>query len=239
MSPLRLRSFPQLDLATLPVDPHSRTRSTRRALPLFRGDRLSDKLASALLQAQAVPFKELLESFEFFEHVRKRVRAPTVVDLCCGHGLVGMLYGIHHRDVQTVRLVDRTRPESVDRILAALHPLVPWLAPKVRVETCTLADVAIDPGSAVLGVHACGSATDAVIDLALATRSPVGLLPCCHQKRALPGPPTLGRALGLGLATDVHRTYRLDAAAYQTRWTELPAAITPKNRVIVGWPASP
>lgn len=235
MSSTRLKAFPQLDLATLPVDPHSRSRTGTTARPLFSGDRLNEKLARALIDARVLPFKELLESFEVFEHIRRRVRGPTVVDLCCGHGLVGMLYGIHHRDVQAVHLVDRTRPPSVDAILAALAPVVPWLPPKVRFSEADIHAVEIREDAVLLGVHACGVATDAVLDRAIAGGHAVGVLPCCHPKRSLPGPATLGAALGVPLATDVHRTYRLDAAGYRTRWTQLPAAITPMNRVIAAW----
>lgn len=230
-----LKAFPGLDPSTLPVDPHSRSKTGSRARSLFEGDRLNHKLALALIDARVLPFKELLESFEVFEHIRRVVRAPVIVDLCCGHGLVGMLYGIHHRDVLRVRLVDRRRPDSVDPILAALAPVVPWLGPKVTFEEASIDAVAIDGPAALLGIHACGSATDAVIDVALRGQHPVALLPCCHQKRNLPGPPTLGGALGISLATDIHRTYRLDAAGYRTRWTALPESITPMNRVITAW----
>jgi hypothetical protein len=167
--------------------------------------------------------------------VRRAVRAPAVVDLCCGHGLVGMLYGIHHRDVHTVHLVDRVRPASVDRILAALDPVAPWLRPKVTYAEARIEAVPLPPGAALLGIHACGGATDAVIERAIGGHHPVALLPCCHAERLLPGPKTLGSALGLALATDIHRTYRLDAAGYRTRWSALPEAITPMNRVIAAW----
>ena len=52
-----------------------------------------------------------------------------------------------------------------------------------------------------------------------------------------PGPAALGRALGVSLATDVHRTYRLEEAGYTTRWSEVPKAITPMNRLILAWPS--
>lgn len=237
MPPRTLRAFPQLDPRQMPVDPHTRSKTGTAARAQFTGNRLNDKLALALIDARVLPFKELLESFEVFEHIRRRVRAPQVVDLCCGHGLVGMLYGIHHRNVERVRLVDRRRPASVDRILTALDPVAPWLRPKITFEACTISDVDIDPPAAIIGIHACGTATDAVIDQALAGRHPVALLPCCHPKRALPGPPTLGAALGVGMATDIHRTYRLHDAGYATRWSSLPPEITPMNRVIAGWPA--
>lgn len=215
----------------------SRSRPGAWAQKWFDSDGLEDKLACALLDVRAVPFKEVLESFEFFAHVRRRVRAPVVADLCCGHGLAGMLYGVFHRDVEEVLLVDRARPDSVDRSLRAMGAIAPWLLPKVRFVEGQLQDVTVPAGAAVLGVHACGGATDAIIDVALDIGGPVALLPCCHAKASAPGPRSLSRALGSGMSTDIHRTYRLEAAGYVTRWSEIPPAITPMNRVIEAWPA--
>ncbi len=230
------KAFPRFNDALPDLHLDTRARPGAWVLRWFDGDGMADKLARALLTARAVPFKEVLESFEFFEHARRRVRAPVVADLCCGHGLAGMLYGAFHRDVDRVLLVDRARPDSVARSLAALGAVAPWLPPKVRFVEGRVEDVPLPAGAALLGVHACGGATDAILDRALGVGGPVALLPCCHPARALPGPPTLGRALGTPLATDIHRTYRLDAAGYRTRWSEIPAAITPMNRVIAAWP---
>ena len=43
------------------------------------------------------------------------------------------------------------------------------------------------------------------------------------------------KALGRALATDIHRTYRLEAAGYQVDWSAIPRAITPMNRIMVAW----
>jgi len=232
------RSFRTFNQQLPPIRLRSRARPGSPALAWFPGDGMESRLARALISARAVPFKELIESFEFFEHVRRRVRSPCVVDLCCGHGLAGMLYGVFHRDVDEVLLVDRTRPDSVDATLDALSTVAPWLPAKVRFLAGDLQTAPVPSGAAVLGVHACGPATDGVIDRALDAGGPVGLLPCCHPTAAVPGPASLGHALGHALATDIHRTYRLEAAGYRTRWSAIPAAITPMNRVIAAWPPS-
>ncbi len=217
----------------------SRSRPGEWIADWFGGDGIEDRLARALLDARAVPFKEILESFEFFERSRGHVRAPVVADLCSGHGLAGMLYGVFHRDVDRVLLVDRVRPPSVSVCLEALATVAPWLPAKVDVQERAIEDLELPDNSAVLGVHACGGATDAILDVALRAQASVAVLPCCHAKALLPGPATLGNALGLAAATDVHRTYRLHSAGYRTRWTAIPEAITPMNRVILGWPESP
>ncbi len=236
----RYKAFPQFNAGGLPVRAGARVRSRDRLAGAFSGDTLVARLARALLVSEAVPFKEVLENFEFFEHVRRYVRAPTVVDACCGHGLAGLLYAVHHRDVAHVRLVDQRRPESAMRCLEALEGVAPWIRDKVQFETIPLEAVAVDGQSAVIGVHACGRATDSLLDIALAAQVPVAVMPCCYPDAALPGPPTLGAALGVSVATDVYRTYRLDQAGYRVRWSAIPEAITPMNRILCAWPhASP
>ncbi len=232
------KAFPQLAAWADNPALHSRQRPGPWVLEWFSRNTHTDKLARALLEAKVLPFKEVLESFEFFERARRRVRRPFVADLCCGHGLVGLLYAVFHRDVEEVLLVDRVRPTSAEACLEALAPRAPWLRSKVRFAVARLEELSLPPQAAVLGVHACGQATDRVIDHALETRGPVALLPCCHAKACQPGPPALGRALGVSMATDIHRTYRLEAAGYQTHWATVPKAITPKNRVILGWPTT-
>ncbi len=236
MAPARFKAFRTFNANPPPIHLDSRSRPGAWSQSWFTSDRMEDRLARALLAARAVPFKELLEAFEFFERARRRVRAPRVADLCCGHGLVGMLYGVFHRDVAEVLLVDRTRPGSAETSLRALATVCPWLPGKVRFVEAELDSVRLSAGDAVLGVHACGRASDAVIEMAVAARGPVALLPCCHPRRGVPGPATLATHLGHAVATDIHRTYRLEAAGYQTRWTTIPEAITPMNRVITAWP---
>ena len=86
----------------------------------------------------------------------------------------------------------------------------------------------LEAGTSIVAVHACGVRTDACIDVALATGGHVAVMPCCYNKNG-PGPEGLGHAL----ATDVHRTYRLEAAGYWVPSSLIPEVITPMNRVLV------
>ena len=61
---------------------------------------------------------------------------------------------------------------------------------------------------------------------------PLAVMPCCH--RLAPGPPVLERALGIEMAGDIHRTYRLERLGYRVRWIDVPAEITPMHRILVG-----
>ena len=207
-------------------------------LPHFPGDGLHDRFARALARRRAVPFKEVLESFEFFARVRKHVRTAELVDLCAGHGLVGVLFALFERRVERVLLVDRVSPGSRDAVLEAAIEVGPWVEPKLRQERRNLrrSPLRAEPGSAVVAVHACGTLSDLALEVALESRGPVALLPCCRPHRRSPAPPAVARAVGADVAWDIDRTYRLEREGYHVRWDAVPEVITPMNRVIVGYP---
>ncbi len=209
----------------------------------FPGEDLAAQFGRALCAESATSIKEILEAFEFFQVVRKHVARAQMLDVCSGHGLVGALFALFERKVDSVTCMDPERPESAERILAALDRVGPWARPKLRYVASPLrkggglpAGVNVADGSAVVAVHACGALTDRAIDLAVGLGGPVALLPCCRRHRGYPAPEVLKRELGGDLAIDVHRTYRLHDAGYQVRWKSIPAAITPMNRILLGGP---
>ena len=231
-----LRDFNAEDLRPLAGN---KSRPGPRLVARITGDGLAPRLVRALADERALPLKEITEAFEFFAVVRRHLRRAThVADLCSGHGLAGLLFGIYERGVESVRLVDRRRPERHDRVLAAIERVAPWALEKTRYLETRL-DRARDelaPGSTVLGVHACGRLTDDCLDMAHALGGPVAVLPCCRPHAKSPAPEGLSAALGPDVAFDVHRTYRMEERGYRVRWREIPAEITPMNRVLIGVP---
>ncbi len=204
----------------------------------FPGEYLSSVFARELCQRRAMPFKEVLESFEFFACVRNRIKSTSVADLCCGHGLVGILFAMLQRDVEQVVLLDKRRPGSFDLVLSAAQAVAPWTADKVKYVEAPLKQALnhISPGTAILGVHACGARTDKCIEHAISLRSPIALLPCCRRHRSHESPECLKNVLGADVAIDVDRTYRLHAAGYRVRWDKISPLITDMNRVLLGQP---
>lgn len=204
----------------------------------FPGDYLSSVFARELCERRALPFKEVLESFEFFACVRNRVRSAAIADLCCGHGLVGILFAMFQRDVDRVCLLDRVRPKSFDLVLAAAQSVAPWTEAKVTYVEAPLRQCPklIEAGTAILGVHACGKRTDQCISHAIQLGSPIALLPCCRRHRLHDSPECLKTVLGADVAIDVDRTYRLHAAGYRVRWDQISPRITEMNRVLLGVP---
>lgn len=216
----------------------SKSRMSRRQLSYFQSARMPDKVARVLGEAQLLDLKEIVESFEFFQRVRHRVSRADVVDLCCGHGLVGMLFALLERRVERVYLLDHQFPASTHRIEAALNEAWPWVSPKIiRIERSVRgADHLLPRSAGVVAVHACGARTDWSLEVALALGGPLAMMPCCYTHQVYRGPETLKRHLGVTLCVDMQRTLDLHARGYQVDWQEIPPTITPKNRIIAASP---
>ena len=227
-----LRQFRDPDFAQ---DLRRRTRLGPLDAQLFPGDGLGDRFAQALCKAHALPFKELLEAYEFFVRCRKAVRRPTILDACCGHGLAGVLFALFEHKVNEVVLIDRTRPASFDRVVAAAASIGPWVPDKLRYVECDIkrAPKHVAPGSGVIAIHACGLRTDRALSVAIQGGGPFAAMPCCRPHRAHPAPDGLKRALGPDLAIDVDRSYALENAGYRVRWDAIPTGITSHPRMLI------
>jgi len=235
----RFKFFPQLNQLEDASWPGSRAHlDDRHAERHFQGDSLPDKLARTLAAADFLPIKEVLECAELFARIRKRTRAPLIADLCCGHGLLGVLFAIFEKDVKRVILIDRVAQPSREQLLEVIAPLAPWAVQKVELHTSKISvgHQWIEPGMGTVSAHACGTLSDLCIEIALASRGPIALLPCCYPKRACAAPEAVQTALGFETAYDIDRTYRIEAAGYRAWWAEIPPVITPMNRVIYGRP---
>jgi hypothetical protein len=131
--------------------------------------------------------------------------------------------------------IDRRIPESAPKVSARLQLEWPRLAGRVRLIEGDLESVEAQSDDVVISCHACGSLTDSVLTTALSGRARVVVLPCCQStaKSDLGG---LNGWLDPALAIDVTRAMRLREAGYEVRTQAIPAAITPKNRLLLGNP---
>jgi hypothetical protein len=204
----------------------------------FDSDRMGDKLVRALAMDEVIPVKEILESCEFFERVRKEIRAETIADLCCGHGLLGILFGVFERRTKHVILIDTTEPPCQRKLLKQVAQIAPWIQDKLQLKIGKIDTVQQIPheNTSIVSSHACGLLTDQCIETAISINGNVAVMPCCYPKHQCPAPRALQFALGHEVAFDVDRTYRLENANYHVRWTSIPNQITPMNRIIIGRP---
>lgn len=196
---------------------------------------MAERVVGALAEHKAIKVKEVLESFETFERVRRRLSAPRVADLCCGHGLTGLLFAVYERELEEVVLLDRRKPPKADRIVDAICEVAPWVRDKVRWVEGKVASAAqhLSPGTSVVAIHACGARTDRALDAAVAVGGHVAVIPCCYTRTAKDAPRALREALGVELTADIERTYRLERSGWTVSWTSIPEAITPMNRLLV------
>jgi hypothetical protein len=199
----------------------------------YPSDSAFDKIARVVCRAGCIPRKELYESWEMAKRVRRHLRGTRIVDLACGHGLLAYALAVIMPNISEILAVDRVLPPSGARLAATMEAEWPGLVQRVTRKQADLRDVDVLAGDIVVCAHGCGALTDRVLDLAVAVRTDVAVLPCCsdHSRLDTGG---LDGWLGGDLAIDVVRALRLRDEGYKV-WTQhIDAEITPKNRLLLG-----
>lgn len=216
-------------------DPSAKGRLTTHDVGRFPSDRLFDRIGRAVCQAGCLPRKELYEAWEVARRVRRHCRGGRIVDLGGGHGLLAAVLLLLDDSSPSGVIVDRALPASCAKIRATLEEAWPRLRGRLSYEEREVAAAVVGPGDLVVSCHACGALTDVVIGKAIDAGARVAVLPCCHDDdRADTG--GLDGWIDADLAIDIGRAQRLAAAGYRI-WTQMiPAAITPKNRLLIARP---
>ena len=179
---------------------------------------------------------------------RFSVKQPfTLVDAAAGKSYVGLLCAKlilepSDRKASVITLEKESRRvEASRRAVEILNSRIPILCLEARVE-----DAAHWPAepSMVVALHACGGASDAIIDRSIATKARTLLLaPCCTGKSVAAISRALTRAAEIGIPrhaavrrrflqamVDAERTLRLEAAGYETEVVEFVApTVTPHH----------
>jgi hypothetical protein len=217
------------------LDLGSRARLTPRALPLFQGQTLFDRVARVVCRADCLPRKELFESWEIARRARRRFRGGRVVDMACGHALVAHLMLLLDDTSRSSLAVDRSIPKSAAKLDVAFVDEWPRLRNRVEIVQTALAEVELREGDLVVSSHACGSLTDEILEMATSASARVVVLPCCHDK-ATGDQGGVGGWLDPAMAMDVTRAARLRARGYDVYTQTIPEAITSKNRLLLAAP---
>ena len=217
------------------MDQASRNRLNERHLPLFAGTTLFDAIARAVCRAGCLPRKELFETWEVARRVRRRFRGGRVVDLACGHGLLAQILLLLDDSSPLALAVDRRIPQSAAKLDYELLKKWPRLQDRIQFVEKDIAGIALHADDLVVSVHACGGLTDLILDRAIAARSRVALIPCCHHLDDA----DLGGLEGWmdgPLAMDATRVFRLRKKGYQVFTQRIPSVITPQNRLLLAAP---
>jgi len=215
--------------------PSSRGRLTDRDLDRFSGSTLFDRVARAVCHAGCLPRKELYEAWEIARRTRRLFRGGRVVDLASGHGVLAQLMLLLDDSSPVALAIDKSLPASTSRLHAALASAWPRLAGRVSFVEGALESVELGPDDVVVSSHACGALTDLVLDRAAAAGARVAVMPCCHDARVSDAGALRGW-MDAALAIDIRRVQLLEARGYDVRTQAIPAAITPKNRLLLGTP---
>ncbi len=215
--------------------PASRSRLTDRDLGRFSGETLFDRIARAVCAAGCLPRKELYESWEVARRVRRIFRGGRIVDLGAGHGLLAQMLLLLDDQSPEALVVDKAIAPSARKVHDAIARAWPRIASRVSFVAGAIERAEIVEGDLMVSSHACGALTDRILDRAIAARARVAVLPCCHDLATCDAGDLEGW-VDAPLAIDVVRAGRLRANGYRV-WTQtIPAAITPKNRLLIGQP---
>lgn len=160
-------------------------------------------------------------------------RDRTLVDLGCGHAYVGLAAAALLPDARlSVLGVDR-QPARVRRCEEAAARIGGGI--RMQFVTASIEDAPIpDAPDVVVALHACGPATDAAIERAIAVGARHLLaVPCCHRRPLVaPRSPRTGplEALRRRAEEDLARAARLEAAGYEVVAVEVwPPSVSPAN----------
>lgn len=176
-----------------------------------------------------------------------RGRPFHLVDAAAGKAYVGLLAAklVLERDGRAARVTTLERePARVDAGRAALARLATTVPVDCRVAEVGDRGAWPDAPSLVVALHACGAAADEVIDRAIAAGARALLLvPCCTgadvaatalaeaaaRHLAIPRHAPVRRRFVQAIV-DAERTWRLEAAGYETEVVEfVGATVTPHN----------
>ena len=251
----------------------SRSRLTPMDARRFPGDDAFSTIARAVCDADALPRKELFETWHAAIAITDALGPTSLdadattktttttstttttttpphrcMDFAGGHGFLAMCLLIINPRLSSAVVVEKRKLDSHERLARRRQPLPGRGTPGCAREA-SIADATPTPCTALVSVHACGDLSDLVLKLAAEARSPVAVVPCCHQglSKARAFAERLNAALadeGTGgsgpspicpsVAMDVARLELLRRAGFRVHARTIPREITPKNRVIVG-----
>ena len=220
------------------LDKSSRNVLNRYTAERLLGDTLFARIGRAVCEAECLPRKEFFEAWEVAKRVRRQMRGGKVIELAAGHGLLSSILIILDDTTPTATCIDVKQPTSHAKLIRALEHHWPRLKHRIRYEEKAIKDTAITHDALAISIHACANLTDQVIDGAINGRSRVAVLPCCHDlKKCDTG--SLSGWMDGPLAVDATRVAKLRSAGYRVATLSIPKDITPKNRLLLGWPCTP
>lgn len=226
-------------------DLHSRHFLSADDLPFARAWAASDDPRwGALLRlrnTRTTRRKEFYETCFVLDRLAPELaRVSLLCEVGAGHGLLGLLAVVLHRNLRHAILVDRRATLTFGRASEFLAVDHPFVKTRVTYVERRLQEVhRVPSGALVLGVHCCGGLTDHLAAMARASGAPFAVVPCCESRLVLSRtaghtPEVGGDAVAHTL--NAHRVATWRAWGYRVEERALPAAVTPRGRLFVAWP---
>lgn len=211
------------------------------ALPAFSWLPPGHLIADAFLRLyrQKLPTrKEFYESLFAIDRLEPELsRARIIYEIGAGHGMFGIFAALVFPNIERVYALDRIIPPSRDGILERLAVDHPWLKTKARVIEAPLGDVLPPRDALLVGIHACGTLTDRLAEMARRVHAPFAVVPCCEERTQLPKE-LRGSVPSEAIADSVNalRLERWRSWGYALEERALPARVTGRNRIFVAAP---
>lgn len=199
-----------------------------------------------------VPRKEFLETFAAAAFIhRKFPHIRRIADLAAGHGLLSWFL-LALDPSRTAICVDRRMPPSADVIAAAMVQRFPELKERWSYVQGDLSSLVCHSSTLLVSVHACGTLSDLLVDMAISSGSSLAIVPCCHTVQVEKGyrPHVLSgmdaedvvalvasqknETTTIGDIVDGVRCRALERAGYEIEEVMIPEVFTKRNRLLLG-----
>jgi hypothetical protein len=220
----------------------NQNRLDSRYISHFGSDSLFDKVARILCQNDIISKKEFAESVAVVKILQRFIKTDNrihVYDICAGHGLTGILLTILSAGIEKTSIVDLKKPQSHDKMMNSLSKLIPELPEKIEFIQQNFEQISYKQNAFLIGVHACATRTDHIMELGFKTSARIALLPCCYKKTILPH--NYKKFLPYYTLKDTVDFYRIQKAYarnYQVYLRNIHEKITPMNKLFILFPES-
>lgn len=209
----------------------------RRYSNHFQGDTIIDKISLELCKGSFFSKKEYCESIEVVRVIQRFIKSSQqihIYDICGGHGFVGILLALLSKGVKQASIIDLKRPLSYDRLLQSISKDFPQVKNKVDFIQKDYKEIIYKPDSLLIGIHACGNRSDAVLNTAYQNNCGAIILPCCYKKNCLPGYLNkFSDVYELKNLVDIHRITIGYNNGYNVYSKAIPLKVTPMNRLFI------